>query len=120
MDDRVRYGRPAGESRTGRRLFAHLRAAGAPPLAAGASDWVVHAGPDGAYPGDEAAFLADILQTIEHAWDGRVAPAGLAGWLAARRRQLITGELVYIAHQLDFTGRSPAYRSPLGAGDPDR
>ena len=30
MDDRFRYGRRAGESRTGRRLFHHLRDAGAP------------------------------------------------------------------------------------------
>src|SRR6185437_5619225 len=30
MDERVRYGRPAGESRTGRRLFHYLRDAGAP------------------------------------------------------------------------------------------
>ena len=37
MDERVRYGRPAGESRTGRRLFHDLRDAGAPALAAGAS-----------------------------------------------------------------------------------
>ena len=49
MDERVRYG-PAGDSRTGRRLFHHLRAAGAPALAAGSSDWVVSAGPDGSYP----------------------------------------------------------------------
>jgi len=36
MDERVRYGRQAGESRTGRHLFHHLRAAGgAPALAAG-------------------------------------------------------------------------------------
>ena len=34
MDERVRYGRPAGDRRTGRRLFHHLRAAGAPALAA--------------------------------------------------------------------------------------
>src|SRR5580693_3819425 len=40
MDERVRYGRPAGDSRTGRRLFQYLRAAGAPALAAGSSDWV--------------------------------------------------------------------------------
>ena len=39
MDERVRYGL-AGESRTGRHLFHHLRAAGAPALAAGSSDWV--------------------------------------------------------------------------------
>src|SRR5215469_6514256 len=54
MDERFRYGRPAGDSRTGRRLFHYLRAAGAPALAAGSSDWVVSAGPDGNYPGDEA------------------------------------------------------------------
>jgi hypothetical protein len=108
MDDRVRYGRAAGESRTGRHLFSHLRAAGAPPLASGSSDWVVHAGPDGAYPDDEAAFVESILQTIEHAWDGRAAPAGLSDWLAVRRRQLARGELLYIAHQLDFAGRTPA------------
>ena len=47
MGERFRYGRPAGESRTGRRLFHHLRAAGAPALAAGSSDWVVSAGPCG-------------------------------------------------------------------------
>jgi SAM-dependent methyltransferase len=110
MDERVRYGRPAGESRTGRRLFHYLRAAGAPALAAGSSDWVVSAGPDGSYPGDEAYFLRSILNTIQNALathQDRVEPADLAGWLAARGRQLARGELVYIAHQLDFVGRSP-------------
>jgi SAM-dependent methyltransferase len=111
MDERVRYGRPAGESRTGRRLFHHLKAAGAPALAAGSSDWVVHAGPDGKYTGDEAYFLRCILNTIQNALhdrQDRVQPADLAGWLADRDRQLAAGELVYLAHQLDFTGRSPA------------
>lgn len=107
MDDRVRYGRSAGESRTGRHLFGHLRAAGVPPLAAGSSDWVVMAGPDGTYPEDEAYFLETILQTVQDALDGPAAPAGLADWLAVRRRQLATGELVYLAHQLDVAGRSP-------------
>jgi SAM-dependent methyltransferase len=110
MDERIRYGRPAGESRTGRRLFHHLRAAGAPALAAGSSDWVVGAGPDGNYPDDEAYFLRGILNTIQNALHGRqdrVEPADLAGWLAVRGRQLAAGELVYIAHQLDFAGRSP-------------
>jgi SAM-dependent methyltransferase len=111
MDERVRHGRPAGESRTGRRLFHHLRAAGAPALAAGSSDWVVSAGPEGTYPGDEAYFLRSILSTIQNALRDRrdrVEPADLAGWLAARGRQLATGELVYIAHQLDFAGRAPS------------
>jgi len=110
MDERVRYGRPAGDSRTGRRLFHHLRAAGAPALAAGPSDWVVSSGPDGKYPGDEAYFLCSILSTIQSALRQRqdwVGPADLADWLAERRRQLAAGELVYIAHQLDFAGRSP-------------
>ena len=110
MDERVRYGRPAGHSRTGRRLFHYLRAAGAPALAAGASDWVVSAGPDGNYPGDEAEFLRSILGTIQNALRARtdrVEPADLADWLAVRGRQLAAGELVYIAHQLDFVGRAP-------------
>jgi SAM-dependent methyltransferase len=110
MDERVRYGRPAGDSRTGRRLFHDLRAAGAPALAAGSSDWVVSAGPDGNYPDDEAYFLHSILSTIQDALRSRpdrVEPADLADWLAMRGRQLAAGELVYIAHQLDFVGRSP-------------
>jgi SAM-dependent methyltransferase len=110
MDERFRYGRPAGESRTGRHLFHCLRAAGAPALAAGSSDWVVHADPDGTYAGDEAYFLRSILNTIQHALrnrQDRVEPADLADWLAVRGRQLAAGELVYIAHQLDFVGRSP-------------
>jgi SAM-dependent methyltransferase len=109
MDQRVRYGRPAGESRTGRRLFHHLRTAGAPALAAGSSDWVVSAGPDGNYPGDEAYFLRSILSTIQNALRSHpdwVEPADLARWLAVRGRQLAAGELVYIAHQLDFAGRT--------------
>jgi SAM-dependent methyltransferase len=110
MDERVRYGRPAGESRTGRHLFHHLRAAGAPALAAGSSDWVVSAGPDGNYPADEAYFMRRILDTVRDALGNRpdrVDPADLADWLAVRGRQLAAGDLVYIAHQLDFAGRSP-------------
>lgn len=107
MDERVRYGRPAGEARTGRHLFHQLRAAGAPPLSSGSSDWVVHAGPDGGYPHDEARFLDAILATVEDAVRDRVEPAVLADWMAARRGQLADGELFYVAHQLDFAGRVP-------------
>jgi hypothetical protein len=110
MDERIRYGRPAGECRTGRRLFHHLRDAGASALAAGSSDWVVYPAPDGNYPGDEAYFLGSILSTIRDALRDRqdwVEPADLADWLAMRVRQLAAGELVYVAHQLDFAGRRP-------------
>ncbi len=109
MDERIRYGRQAGDSRTGRRLFHQLRAAKAPALAAGPSDWVVSAGPDGNYPGDEAYFLRSILSTIENALRSRedwVEPADLTDWLAARGQQLAAGNLVYLAHQLDFVGRA--------------
>jgi SAM-dependent methyltransferase len=110
MDERIRYGRPAGESRTGRRLFQHLRDAGALALAAGSSDWVVYPAPDGNYPADEAYFLRSILTTIRDALRNRqdwVDPAQLADWLAVRCQQLAAGELVYIAHQLDFVGHWP-------------
>jgi SAM-dependent methyltransferase len=110
MDERIRYGRPAGESRTGRLLCHHLRDARAPARAAGSSDWVVHPVRDGNYPADEAYFLRSILSTIQDALRSRpdrVEPADLADWLAVRGRQLAAGELVYIAHQLDFVGRSP-------------
>jgi SAM-dependent methyltransferase len=109
MDERFRDGGPPGESRTGRRVFHHLRAAGAPALAAGSSDWVVRAGPGGNYPDDEAYFLRTILNTIQNALrnQDQVEPADLAGWLAVRRRQLAAGELVYVARQLDFVGRWP-------------
>jgi hypothetical protein len=110
MDERFRYGGPDGESRTGRRLFHYLRAAGAPALAAGSSDWVVSACPGRNYPDDEAYFLRSILNAFQNALgngEDRVEPADLADWLAVRGRQLAAGELVYIAHQLDFVGRSP-------------
>src|SRR5258708_3126224 len=96
MDERFRYGRPAGDSRTGRRLFHYLRAAGAPALAAGSSDWVVSAGPDGNYPGDEAYFLRSILNTIQNALRNRphrVEPADLTDWLADARRPRPGGHL---------------------------
>jgi SAM-dependent methyltransferase len=108
MDGRVRHGRPAGDSRSGRHLFTHLREAGATLLAAGSSDWVVY--PQcGAYPDDEATFLRGIVDTIdaELRQHDEIATDCLARWTAERRAQIGRGELVYIAHQLDFVGRRP-------------
>jgi len=105
MDERQSTGGRTDHSRTGRRLFAHLREAGADILAAGASDWLVFAGPSG-YPADEAYFLHFILHTIHQALAGHpeLDPDQFAVWLAARHAQVERGELVYLAHQIDFCG----------------
>ena len=106
MDQRIRAGRPAGDSKTGRHLFQHLLEAGASILASGSSDWVVHA-IDGMYPAKEAEFLQYILHSIdaELSWRDEIDQVVLRKWLRARRGQVERGELVYIAHQLDFAGR---------------
>ena len=92
-----------GDSRSGRHLFEHLRSAGAEILAAGASDWVVHAR-HGKYPEEEAYFLHFILHFFEESLTGQAEldAADFARWLQTRREQLERGELVYIAHQMDF------------------
>jgi SAM-dependent methyltransferase len=106
MDQRRVQGRPSGSSHTGRRLFAHLAAAGGTVLAAGASDWLVFPGPTG-YPGDEAYFLRFILRTMQQALEGDplLPAADFQDWLACRRQQLKLQELVYRARQLDFFGQ---------------
>lgn len=108
MDARITAGRPSGDSRSGRHLFYHLRQAGGKILAAGSSDWVVFAGADG-YPADEAYFLHFIIHTMEQALavHPELDAARFADWIAQRQRQIKSGDLVYIAHQIDFWGRVP-------------
>jgi hypothetical protein len=95
-----------GDSRSGRNLFNHLRGAGAQILAAGASDWVVHA-VNGRYPDDEAYFLNFILHFFEESLTGQTGldKETLMDWIKNRRAQIERGELVYIAHQIDFLAR---------------
>lgn len=106
MDQRITKGRPSGDSRAGRHLFPQLRRAGADVLAAGSSDWVVFASPSG-YRADEAYFLRFIVDTLHGALRGhpRLDMARFEDWIAERHAQIERGELVYIAHQLDLTGR---------------
>jgi len=97
-------GRPSGgDSRTGRKLFDHLRSLNAGVIAAGASDWVVHSA-NGAYLADEKYFLHFILSFFENSLKthAELEPASFNSWLAERRAQIERGELVYIAHQMDF------------------
>jgi len=112
IDQRVLDGKPSGDSRAGRRLFAHLRTAAVDVLAAGGSDWVVFAGANG-YPADEAYFLHDIIHTIDLVLTGHphLEAERLGAWVAQRHAQIEQGALVYIAHQLDVLGRMTA---PMG------
>jgi hypothetical protein len=92
-----------GDSRAGRHLFGHLQAIGAQVLAAGASDWVVHP-VNRVYPADEKYFLHFILHFLEESLTGHpeLDAGAFVNWLATRRAQVERGELVYIAHQMDF------------------
>jgi hypothetical protein len=95
-----------GDSRAGRHLFSHIQKANAEVLAAGASDWVVHP-MNGKYPADEAYFLHFILHFFEESLTGNIKldmPA-FANWIKERRAQIERGELVYIAHQMDFLAK---------------
>lgn len=106
MDTRMVQSRPSGDSLAGRHLFTQLTAAGGEILDAGSSDWVVFAGPHG-YPHDEAYFLHFIIETIFRQLKKHPELDGEAfeQWVAQRHNQIENGELVYIAHQLDFFGR---------------
>ena len=102
MDERP----TGGDSLTGRHLLADLQRLGARILAAGPSDWVVYPR-EGAYPEDEAYFLEFILHFIEQALSDHpdLDAHGFNSWLARRRQQIRSGELIYVAHQLDVLVR---------------
>src|SRR6266498_653889 len=92
-----------GDSQTGRKLFEHFHSVNADILAAGASDWVVF-GKDGSYPADEKYFLQFVLHFFESSLkdSDQLDVATFERWLAKRREQIECGELVYLAHQMDF------------------
>lgn len=106
MDERMTAGKASGDSQSGRHLFHYLRQAEAQILAVGSSDWVVFAGEAG-YPDDEAYFLHFIIETMRQALAGQpeLDNGRFAQWIGQRHDQIEAGELVYIAHQLDFFGR---------------
>lgn len=95
-----------GDSRAGRHLFDHIKNAGAEILAAGSSDWVVHA-INGKYPADEKYFLHFIMHFFEESLKQNtgLGMEEFSAWVAKRREQIERGELVYIAHQMDFLAK---------------
>jgi hypothetical protein len=62
---------------------------------------------NGMYPADEAYFLHFILHFFEESLTGHAEldAVAFANWLKERRAQIERGELVYIAHQMDFLAR---------------
>jgi hypothetical protein len=104
MDERL-PGAVTG-SRAGRLLFQALKDSGQDTMAVGSSDWVVFPGRKG-YSYDEITFLSFILDTIENTLSTRpeIGTGELEDWLQTRRSQMESGDLVYIAHQLDFLGQ---------------
>ena len=95
-----------GDSLSGRHLFGYLEQAGAEVVSAGASDWVVYP-VNGGYPAEEGYFLQFILHFFEESLGNHPAleAAAFADWIGKRRQQVERGELVYIAHQMDFLAR---------------
>jgi hypothetical protein len=110
MDERITNGKLSGDSHTGRHLFHQLKTANIHTLDAGSSDWVVipqRATTSGsAYPHDEAYFLHFIVHTMQGALrqHPQIDMARFDAWIATRHAQIEAGELVYIAHQLDYLG----------------
>lgn len=119
MDERIIDGRPSGDSRTGRHLFTQLPNAGFEIRSAGASDWVVY-GVNGKYPAEEAHFLHAIVDTMHAALsnDPTLDPSRFEAWIAQRHAQIERGELVYIAHQLDFFGVATSTPIPRQLSSP--
>jgi hypothetical protein len=109
MDRRLSRGRSTGGSRTGRRLFGALKAAGAELLSAGSSDWVVFATGQ-AYLDDEAFFLEFILATVWAELNGHpeLDAGRLQKWYERRRAQIAAGELIFMAKNMDFLAQRPA------------
>mgnify|MGYP006280239517 FL=1 len=106
MDERRFRGRPAGSSRAGSLVFRKLREIELPILAAGSSDWIVF-GQKGGTPGIEAAFLKAIIETIRQELhrDSSLDQGRLTDWVDQRRSQAMSGELAYLARNLDVLAR---------------
>ncbi|MGD8848833.1 MAG: class I SAM-dependent methyltransferase [Anaerolineales bacterium] len=113
MEERSIDSKPSGDPHSGRHLLGGLLKNKADILAAGASDWLVHP-TSGRYPAQEAQFLHHILNTIEDALKGgdELDQDQFSGWLQKRREQVDSGDLVYLAHQIDILGRRNLSHNP--------
>ena len=107
MRERFLDGRRYGDHQAGRHLLEYIPQQGGSIHSAGSSDWIVYPGPGG-YTPDEAYFLHFIIHTIYQALrDHPVLDTyRFTQWIETRHQQIEHAELVYIAHQMDYFGRS--------------
>ncbi len=105
MDERITYGRISGEIQAGRRVFTLVRQVGGTVLDAGSSDWVVFANDKG-YQEEEIYFLHFVVNSVEQALAGSpgLDAQRFSNWIQERHAQIRRGEMVLVAHQLDFVG----------------
>jgi hypothetical protein len=82
-----------------------MKTANIQTLDAGSSDWVVipH---HGVYPADEGYFLHFIVNIMYGALRNHpdLDQLQFEQWIAKRHAQVEAGELIYIAHQMDYLG----------------
>lgn len=101
-------GQACGGACSGRRLHAALRELEFEVLAYGSSDWSLtpfH----GRYRDRDDICLAALLEMIrdEAEKSGQVAAEALDTWYRRRTRQIETGELGLISHQIDLLAEKP-------------
>lgn len=106
MDRLTDHGHSRSGSQSGSLLFQAIPDAGGEILESGSSDWVLFPH-HGEYTSDEYYFIQSILQTANKALskDGSLPPGELKAWIQRKFTQLEEAQLVFQAHQLDFTGR---------------
>lgn len=97
-----------GGPKAGRQLLESIPDVGGTVLAAGGSDWVI-CPEHGGYPGDEQVVVEHLVETIIDSLSEFPAetlnPDSFSEWATVRRGQVESGELTYIAHNLDVLAR---------------
>ncbi|OHE62088.1 MAG: hypothetical protein A2Z99_10685 [Treponema sp. GWB1_62_6] len=109
---RVLKGNYSGTDKSFGRIFRFLSENRYPILDSGSSDWVIVPRPvqenGSKYTSDERIVLETVLSMVEASVSASACDAALlAEWMAERRRQMESGGLAYIAHQLDVLARKP-------------
>jgi len=98
-------GIPGGEYCSGRKLAPIWQGCGGQVVSLGSSDWVVYPG-HGEYRRGQRYLLQSILSFLADSLRGHPEydPEEIDFWIQERRAQLENGELIFVAHNLDFLG----------------